>query len=470
MIRLASFGYTYPGMRRPAVEGVRAHVPSGATVLVSGPSGSGKSTLLRALNGLVPHFTGGCVRGALAVAGLDPVSAGPGVMSAVVGHVPGDPEASLIADTVVDEVAFALEEQGVPPTTIRQRVAGALDAVGLLELAQRPIETLSGGERQRTAIAAALALAPQVLVLDEPTSQLDDAAAADVLAAVANLAREGRLTVMLSEHRRQRVLTHVTHELSFERPGEPPSFVAGPAADGGREPPVSRQARAPGEVRLRVEGVRFGYGGASVFADASFAVYSGEVVALTGPSGSGKTTLLRLISGLLRPETGWIEVAGRPAGRWLRGVRPGVGYLPQDPGALLFAETVRDEVAASLVRRGDGRFAPRAVWALLDALGLADVADRYPRDLSTGQRQRVALAAVVVGRPAVLLLDEPTRGLDDGAIFRLGQLLDRLAAEGAAILLATHDRRLVRWADRALALVPDGQAAGVTVRNVSLPA
>ncbi len=471
MIRLAAYTFTYPDMPRPALEGVSARLPTGATVLASGPSGCGKSTLLRALNGLVPHFTGGQVKGRLLVAGIDPLAAGPAIMSDIVGYVANDPEACTVTDSVADEVAFALEERGTSPRHIRRRVASALEAAGLLPLAGRRIDTLSGGERQRTVIAAALALAPQVLVLDEPTSQLDDAAADEVLAAVSDLASRGGLTVVLSEHRRRRILPYVTHELRFGAPGEPPTLRTPVPTDGLGERPVTRRPTAPGAVVLRLDGLRFSYGPYPVLADVSCEVRAGEIVALTGPSGSGKTTLLRLIAGLLRPQGGRREVVEQPSSdRCSAMSRRPIGYLPQDPGALLFAETVYDEVAALPIGTGGGRRASRRVWALLHALGLAEVADRYPRDLSTGQRQRVALAAIAIAEPQLLLLDEPTRGLDDEAIFALGQLLDRLAADGAAILVATHDRRLSRWADRRLELVNVDATSGARTQAAAVPA
>ena len=391
------------------------------------------------------------MRGAVRVGGLDPVALGPAGMSGVVGFVAGDPERWHVMDRVADEVAFALENQGLETAALRRRVAGALERMGLGGLAERRLATLSGGERQRVQIAAALALAPRVLVLDEPTSQLDDEAATRVLDAVADLAAAGDLTVLLSEHRLERVRRQATWMIHL--PGAP-----GAARQGRPEviaptihlpPAVQAPPPTPGPPQLLLDGVTFGFERRPVLDDVSLAVRAGEVVALTGPNGSGKTTLLRLAVGLLQPERGVILVAGRPiAGRATADICRQVGFLPQDPGALLFADSVRSELLATLANH---RLAPTGTHdpdPLLAELGLLDLAERYPRDLSTGQRQRVALAAVTVTRPPLLLLDEPTRGLDDGAIAALAALLHERAAAGAAVLVATHDHRLSGTAHR----------------------
>jgi energy-coupling factor transporter ATP-binding protein EcfA2 len=455
MIRFVDFGHTYPGTTVPSLADVSLTLPAGCLTLVAGPSGAGKSTLLRAINGLVPHFSGGTVRGAVRVGADDPIALGPGVMSARVGFVSGDPERACIMDTVADEVAFALENRGVDGATMRARVADALARVGLADAGERAIASLSGGERQRVVIAAALALTPAVLVLDEPTSQLDDASAALVLATVAELAARGDLTVVLSEHRLDRVLPLAGHMVHLPGPGQPPREGTPAAILPTLARPVAAPAppAAPGPERFAFDDVWFGFGERSVLRGASLAAGAGEVVALTGPSGSGKTTLLRLAVGLLQPERGTVRVDGlTTAGRAVADICRQVAYLPQDPDALLFAATVRDELRVTLTNHNLAPTGPYDPDDRLAALGIADLAGRYPRDLSTGQRQRVALAAVTVTRPGVLVLDEPTRGLDDGAIAALATLLHAHAAAGAAVLVATHDRRLTRAAHRVVTL------------------
>jgi energy-coupling factor transport system ATP-binding protein len=335
------------------------------------------------------------------------------------------------------------------------RVREALALVGLDGLERRSLTTLSGGERQRVAIAGALALQPEVLVLDEPTSQLDDDAAAALLTSVVDLTRRKHLTVLMSEHRVDRVIRHADRVIHIRDRGEAPlcgrpsEILPGVVRHTVSKPPPGR----PGKQVLEVEHVTYGYGTEQVLDRANLVVRSSEVVALTGPSGSGKTTLLRLCVGLLTPHGGAIAIAGEPVdGHEVAEICRSAGYLPQDPGALLFADTVREELAITLANHGIPESGAHSPDKMLDRLGIQDLAGRYPRDLSTGQRQRVALGAIAVTNPVLLLLDEPTRGLDDVAIAGLAELLHSMAAAGSGVLIATHDRRLAGAAHRALRL------------------
>lgn len=455
MILFRRYAYDYPGGPYPSLGPVTLDIPRGALALVAGPSGVGKSTLLRATNGLVPRLAGGHVSGLVRVSGRDPVRAGLAVMSGIVGFVPGEHEAGFVADTVEEEVAFALEHRGLCRSEMEHRIGDALERVQLSAVRHRDLESLSGGERQRVAIASALALRPAVLVLDEPTSQLDDDAAESVLDAIVELARQTDLTVIVSEHRLERVVPFASHLVYMAAPGSapivgPPRMVL-PHVPRHRVPPPPNLV--PGEEVLALEGVGFRYDGTPVLADAAVEVRQGEVVALTGPSGSGKTTLLRLAVGLLQPNAGRVRVAGEPiAGKTVAEICRKAGFLPQDPGLLLYADSVRQELTTTLDNHGLPATGPTDPDRLLERLGIADQAARYPRDLSTGQRQRVALGAVAVTNPSVLLLDEPTRGLDDAAIVSLASLLHASAAAGAGVLVATHDSRLTAGAHRVLHL------------------
>ncbi|MEA3341305.1 MAG: ABC transporter ATP-binding protein, partial [Chloroflexota bacterium] len=226
MIHFNHLAYTYPGAPHPALAGVTLRIAEGEFALVAGPSGAGKSTLLRCLNGLVPHFAGGALNGSVTVAGRDPVAEGPQVLSRIVGFVFQDPEAQFVVDRVEDEIAFALENAAIPPVEMRARVEEALDLLELAPLRDRPLETLSGGEKQRVAIAAALALRPRILALDEPTSQLDPQSAQDVLSALVRLNRNLGLTIVLSEHRLERVLPHANRLIYLPGPDDP--AISGP--------------------------------------------------------------------------------------------------------------------------------------------------------------------------------------------------------------------------------------------------
>ena len=498
MIHLDHLSYTYPGSTDPALRDVSLDIGEGEFTLVSGPSGSGKSTLLRVLNGLVPHFTGGSISGSAVVSGHDPIGEGPEVLSRVVGFVFQDPESQFVVDRVEDEVAFALENAAVPPTEMRLRVEEVLHLLDLTALRDRPLDTLSGGEKQRVAIATALAFRPRILALDEPTSQLDPQAAEDVLQALVRLNQDLGLTVVIAEHRLERILPYVDRMVHLSELGD--GVVTGPprrvlqqmdltpplvtlAKELGWEPlPLTvkegrqlaadsnvrasgSQTRTPsgatavpttahGDPRLALHKLRFAYNGKPVLRDIDLEIEPGELVALMGRNGSGKTTLLRCIVGLLMPERGEIEMEGTSIiGRATADICKNVGYLPQDPRDLLFADTVLDEFRMTLRNHGLVDDPPLAPSELLERLELGGVVHRYPRDLSAGQRQRAALGAVTVTRPGVLLLDEPTRGLDYPAKRKLVQLLREWQDQGTSILLVTHDVELVaQAADRVLLL------------------
>jgi energy-coupling factor transport system ATP-binding protein len=292
-------------------------------------------------------------------------------------------------------------------------------AVGVLGLRQRRIATLSGGERQRVALAGAIALRPALVVLDEPTSQLD-AAGAQALATACLGLRDLGTAVVVGEHRL---------DLFRQAAGRILTIEGGHVREGVRSPascPQPRAARQPGDVAWHLDAVTAG-AGLPVLDALTLEGRTGEVIAITGRNGSGKTTLLRVLAGLLKPLAGTVE---RSAGR--------TAYLPQDPAALLHQPTVRDEVQLTL-RRTAGR---EDASALLRELGLAELGGRYPRDLSGGERQRAAIAAVIAGPPDLALLDEPTRGMDGTARRSLVAAIDRLAAAGAAVVLATHDEEL----------------------------
>jgi len=439
--RLTHLTYAYPGSGRPALADVSVELDGGLTLVV-GPSGGGKSTLLRVLNGLVPHFHGGRVGGAAESAGFDVIATPTRVMARSVGFVFQDPELQAVYDTVEREVAFGLENLGVPPRAMSARIEAALEEVGASHLLERRLSTLSGGERQRVALASVLAMEPSTVVLDEPTSQLDPDGAELVLDACARLVKGSR-SVVISEHRLEQL-----------RPLARTVVVV----DGGRvETHDARLWEAP---RIDVEEhastadraeawslheVTAGFAGCPVVGNVNLGGHAGEVIALSGPNGGGKTTLLRTVAGMLRPLSGKVE---RRPGR--------IAYLPQNPGALLHRPTVRSEVELTLQRARDAEPAD----ATLRALGLLDVAGRYPRDLSSGERQRAALAAVLAGNPSLVLLDEPTRGMDAGARAALVALVARLRDAGAAVILATHDTALIDSLADHVVQVSGGRAVG----------
>jgi len=496
VITLSHVTYTYPDQTGPALADFSVELHPGEFVLVVGPSGAGKSTFLRSLNGLVPHFYGGQWAGVIDVMGRNPVALAPKGMADLVGFVFQDPEAQFVVDTVEDELAFAMENFALPQATMRKRVEEVLDQMGIAELRDRRINTLSGGEKQRVAIAAVLALQPEVLVLDEPTSQLDPQAAEEVLVALRHLNEDLGLTVILSEHRLERVAQYVDRILYLPALGaapvigEPRAVLAQlplvpPLVELGRrlgwEPlpltikegrtfaralsaqlasaplPAAGDSVTSGPEAITAHDVYYAYDGHRALRGSSLDVRGGEFVALMGRNGSGKSTLLKQMVGLLRPDDGRVVIAGLDTRRAdMDQIIRHVGYVPQHPGALLFGETLAAELA--FTRKSHGLPPdPDGDRALLARLGLAELAGRDPRDLSGGEQQRAALAAILVAGPQIILLDEPTRGLDYAQKRSLADLLLGLKAEGKTIVMATHDVELAAACADRVALLAEGQ-------------
>ena len=498
MISFHDLSFTYPGASQPALRGVSVQIQSGELCLVMGPSGSGKSTFLRCINGLVPHFSGGSLRGSILVNGLDPVKLSPREMSQTVGFVFQDPESQFVVDLVEDEIAFSLENSAIPTSEMELRIEEALNLLDMTSLRSRRLETLSGGERQRVAIAAALALRPQILVLDEPTSQLDPHGSDEVLQTLMNLNKNMGLTIVLAEHRLERVipyagqiiyladefpggLTGTPREVLRTVPLNPPVITLGKAL--GWEPLPMTVEEAQECVRqssmqftperkdtglipqektgtlkacfIEAKDVRVKYGNTYALQGVNLNLYPGEITVLMGPNGAGKSTLLRSLIGLIPLESGSVRVGGKDiTGRSVADICQQVGYLPQDPNALLFADTVLEELFITLRNHHiDIAGSTDGAHLLLNRLGLGKNANDYPRDLSTGERQRVAMGAVMVTHPGALILDEPTRGLDYQAKKTLLDLLNGWREEDMAILLVTHDVELaVQAADRIILL------------------
>lgn len=512
MIVLDGVGVVFDQAAGPVLRGVDLELDEGELVVVAGPTGSGKSTLLRTLNGLVPHSTGGTLSGRVVVDGRDTRTHRPRDLADLVGWVGQDPAAGFVTDTVEDELAYAMESLGVPPAAMRARVEQTVDLLGLAELRGRSLDTLSGGQAQRVAIGSVLTAGPRVLVLDEPTSALDPTAAEDVLAALARLVHDLGLTVVVAEHRLERVAHHADRVVLV--PGGGAQLVVGAPADvlAGSvvAPPVLRLARlagwspAPlsvrdarrlaGPLRERLRGRPPGppvqpgrehpgaptdvpgadapvvlgrlsaatvtHGGSTALDRVDLEVRTGSVTALMGRNGAGKSTVLGLLAGLRRPRSGSATVRD-PGGRQVApgALRPSaalrlVGLVPQAPGDLLYADTVDDECAAA---DRDAGVRPGVARRLLAGLSPGIPGSRHPRDLSEGQRLCLVLAILLAADPPLLLLDEPTRGLDHDAKAALVGIVRRLADSGHAVVLATHDVELAAEAADRVVLLADGR-------------
>lgn len=504
MIEFQQVGVRYAPSSAAVLTDVTLTVPEGELCLVIGATGAGKSTLLGAVNGRVPHFTGGELTGRVLVDGRDTRTHPPRELADVVGVVGQDPWAGFVTDTVTDELAYTMESLGVAPAAMRRRMEDVVDTLGLAELRERPLRTLSGGQAQRVAVGSVLAAHPRVLVLDEPTSALDPVAAEEVLAVLQRLVHDLGLTLLLAEHRLERVIQYADsvvrlapgsglrrehpaeamrhssiapavvelgrtagwtplplsvrdarrHAATLRRrlPDRPPeeSLVVGPNDE--RPAPSSRPRRPVGEVTDLV--VR--YDAATALDGLSLRFDTGTVTTLMGRNGAGKSTLLAALTGLVRATRGRVRLDGGADPRPLtaRELIRRVGLVPQQPADLFFTDTVAAECAEADTTAGT---IAGTTLDLLRGLTGGVEATRHPRDLSEGQQLALALAVVLVGSAPLILLDEPTRGLDYPAKARLATILAGLAADGRAVVVATHDVELAAQISHRTVVLADGR-------------
>ncbi|WP_405452066.1 ABC transporter ATP-binding protein [Streptomyces erythrochromogenes] len=515
MIHFDQVTVQYEDTAEPVLRDVDLTVEEGELCLVVGHTGVGKSTLLGAVNGLVPHFTGGTLYGRVLVDGRDTADHPPRELADVVGVVGQDPLDGFVTDTVEEELAYAMEQLAVPPATMRKRVEETLDLLGLADLRHRALHELSGGQQQRVAIGSVLTAHPRILVLDEPTSALDPTAAEEVLAAVTRLVHDLGVTVLLAEHRLERVVQYADRVIHLPGDGRvvcgPPadvfrtSSIAPPIVELGRAAgwtplPLSiRDARrtaaalrtrladiAPPPVRpapaadlpqlLTARGVTVTYHGVPAVREIDLDLRGGEITALMGRNGSGKSSLLWALQGSGPRKAGTVAVA--PADGGTKPADPKklsaaearrlVGLVPQTPTDLLYLESVKQELDQADTESGAAGDGARAILDRL-APGIPDTT--HPRDLSEGQKLALVLAIQLAAAPRVLLLDEPTRGLDYRAKSELVRIVDDLAAEGRAVVISTHDVEFVaRAADRVVVmaegdLVADGPTTEVIVAS-----
>lgn len=484
---------------RPVLSRINLELGEGEMVLVAGRTGVGKSTLLGVFNGLVPAFTGGTLTGDVLFEGISILHQPPRERAHLIGYVGQDPSAGFVSDTVEEELAYGMEQLGLDGATMRRRVEETLDLLGIAELRNRDLRTLSGGQQQRVAIGAVLTMHPRLLVLDEPTSALDPTAAEDVLATLTRLVHDLGVTVVIAEHRLERVVPFVDTMVLLDGAGGvqvgPPAVVletspvAPPIVELGRwagwSPlPLSvrdarRHARglelrhAPqpvvtvGETVLTASGVSVSYGRKQAVAGVDMTLHAGEVTALMGRNGSGKSSLLWSLQGSGVRSGGTVTVDGADTaelGAAERRCR--VGLVPQTAADLLYLESVDQECAAA---DSESDQDPGHARELLDRLAPGIDGSMHPRDLSEGQRLALVLAVVLSARPAVLCLDEPTRGLDYPGKTQLATILADLARLGRAVLVATHDVEFVaQVADRVMVMAQgEVVSSGPTARVVA---
>ncbi len=506
MIDLTDVTFSYG--TSPVLANVNLHIPEGELVLVAGPTGSGKSTLLGLLNGLVPHFSGGTLRGRVTVGGLSTAEHPPREFAAGVGVVGQDPLAGFVTDTVEEELAYGMEQLAVPAAVMRKRVEETLDLLGIAELRDRGLRTLSGGQQQRVAIGSVLAAGPRVLVLDEPTSALDPTSAEDVIAAVVRLVHDLGITVLMAEHRMERVAQYADRlvivrgdgtvesgdpvTLMATSPIVPPVVELGRLADWSPLALSIRDARRlAGPLRdrlagsapvrrpvstaqplVRACGLTVRYGSVIAVREVDLLLRPAETTVVMGRNGSGKSSLLWALTGALKRSGGTVDVRGEdPAGLTGGSSRRLLTLVPQTAADLLYLNTVAAECAAA---DAESQAIPGTCRTLAGRIAGPLAGEANPRDLSEGQRLGLVLAIQLTGAPAVILLDEPTRGLDYRAKARLAAVLSELSDEGKALLIATHDVEFAaQLADRVLVMaqgeiVVDGPALEVLAASPSL--
>jgi energy-coupling factor transport system ATP-binding protein len=511
LIRIEGLTFCYSDALQPALKDISLTITDGEFVLLTGPSGGGKSSLCRSLNGLIPHFYGGNISGRVVVAGQDTLTSSTKEMATRVGFVFQDPENQLVSMDVEREIAFGLENLGFSRDLIAKRLEESLDTLGIANLRYRRLSELSGGEKQKVAIASVLALHPKILVLDEPTSELDPKGAEEVLAVVTRLNDELGLTVILVEHRLDRVIQYVDRlivldggtivvdgavsdilanryrELSAIGVGVPPLVrlfqemrKRGVAIDRvpltvkeGRsiirktlkKPPtpsdgVLSTERAAGKNLVEIKNLWHAYpDGLTALKSINLEMSEGEFVAVMGRNASGKTTLVKHFNRLLVPTKGNIKIAGANTKEATIAELAGkVGFVFQNPNDHLFADTVYDEIAFTLKNLGFSSEETRLrLDEVLERFHLSEYRDRYPRSLSGGEKQRVALASVLAPKPRILILDEPTRGMEYRLKCELMQFLKEYCSQGNIVVLVTHDVEIVAEYAARVILMSEGR-------------
>jgi energy-coupling factor transport system ATP-binding protein len=504
MIKFSNVSLIYPQSTKTILEDLSCEIEEGEMVLVMGHTGSGKSSLLRLINGLVPHHTGGILAGDISVDGISTRAVKPGALAHLVGIVGQNPVNGFVTDIVEEELAFGMEALNFPADVMRKRVEEVLDLLSLSAIRDRSISTLSGGEQQRVAIAAALVMHPKVLVLDEPTSALDPIAAEEVLSVLHRLVHDLSVTVIIAEHRLERVIQFVDRIILIQGDGETSIGNADEILQrADLVPPIIRLARALNlseigrsvrEVRrlttdlrenvvahpeqhnslnksvIEVDSLALAYNKKEALKKVSTEVKAGEIVALMGRNGAGKSSLLETIVGVSEPDSGSVLVNGvDPATLRGRDRRTAIGYVPQEPSDLLYLQSVKQECESA---DKENEIALGATFEFLNRLVPNISENTHPHDLSEGQRLALVLSIVLSSNPKVLVLDEPTRGLDYQAKALFSLALKEFAQKfNSPVLLATHDVELVaELADRVIFLaegeiVADGRTLEVLLSS-----
>jgi energy-coupling factor transport system ATP-binding protein len=500
VIHFRNVSLIYPNSDTTVFENVSFDIGEGEFALLIGSTGIGKSSALKLMNGLIPHHTGGILSGDIEVAGNSTRAVKPGELAHLIGIVGQNPKNGFVTDIVEEEIAFALEALALPQDVMRKRVEEVLDLMALTALRGRSVGTLSGGQAQRVAIASALVLEPKIILLDEPTSALDPIAADEVLSTLHRIVHDLGITVIMAEHRIERVLQFIDQIIYINAQGE---VIVGDPAEimkiSNIAPPVVEAARALGlsEIPLTIRqarkvfprvgqrvspGVESGFGSDSkdvpsltcsieikklslsygddlIIRELNLEIFPGQITAIMGRNGVGKSTLLRAIAGIISPGEGNIKVLGSGPEQISPEVRrSSIGFIPQNPSDLFYNESVNLECTSA---DQDSDLSPgetkRALENLLGEKDLGEIISRHPRDLSEGQKLLLAIAITSASVPRILILDEPTRGLDYQSKTLLIEILKGFASDGVTVLLASHDVELVAELATRVLFLADGE-------------
>lgn len=504
MIQLSGVTFTYSHGDASVLKRVNLEFKAGEFSLITGPTGSGKSTFLKVINRLIPNFTPGGFSGQVFIESKDITNSKPQDIAELVGYVSQHPEDSFVGLTVIDELAFAMEQLGFEPTQMEERITRIADLVGISDLLDRNVDSLSGGEQQRVAIGAALTAGQKVLLLDEPLSSLDREISSELVHLLKDLSTNHAVTVLIAEHRLECLSNHVDSVVAINTDGsvtktasvtdildyrvQPPLTVL--SMQLGWQPVANNTGNArklwakykndfsfehrkevsnlPKRVIASISNLSIKYGGASVVAGVNLEVCAGQVTALMGPNGSGKTSCLWAIQGTGPKSSGSIQIQGiEPSDLKARDRLELVAMVPQKATDLLFLETLAEELDESDTSAG---VASGSTSAIFERLAGRPDPKTHPRDLSSGQQLALVLAAQLVKDAPLLLLDEPTRGLDYAAKHQLAEVIGTLTQEGKAVVLASHDVEFIaQVCDYVLVLGDGGVTSQGTPEEVLLP-
>jgi energy-coupling factor transport system ATP-binding protein len=501
-ISIRNLSYWYPEEERESIRDLNLDIEKGEILFIVGKSGSGKSTFGKIISGAIPNFYGGRLKGELLVKGKALRDMKHQERAKEITMVFQDPERQLVMNCVHREIAFGLENVGVESHNIKRRVWEAMQFANIMELADRDINTLSGGQKQMVSIASALSYLPQCIILDEPTSQLDPTSAEEVADLVKKINEELGITVIVIEQRVDRwfdisdrlvmldngslYFEGVKEEFYRKSAQEVRKFLPGylrlaravninPMPSGFKKmrSEISKcnftirenkeASHVLGSECINVKNLNINYGEVRALRDVTFSAKRGEFIAILGANGAGKSTLLRTITGLNKYE-GTVKLEGREVKKLrLQDIGKTAAYISQNPNDYISKDTVYEELRFTLDNhriKGDG-----IIDEVLTRLGIHKLKNKNPRDISGGERQRVAIASMLVARPGILLIDEPTRGLDVEVKWALGEMLKELNNNGTTILLVTHDMEFASQFCRRFVLMFNGEVTADGTRE-----